>query len=343
MQNINWGELGFEFMQTRSNIRFHYADGKWGEAELTGNFNITVSVAANAFHYGQAAFEGGKAFQTADGRICIFRPDENGKRLNSSARRLMMPEFPVERFVEAVQQVVADNADFVPPYGTGGALYIRPVMFGVSPTIGVSPSKEYELVIMVMPVGPYYKGGIKPVDAMVSRDFDRAAPRGTGMIKAAGNYAASLLPSKLAKEKHCPIALFLDPATRTYIDEWSTSNFCAVSKEGHYVTPKSDSILPSITNKSIRTVATDLGIVVEERPVLVEELADFAEVGALGTAVVITPVGRIFDGDKVYDYHQTEIGPVLKRLYDEMTGIQKGVRPDKHNWLVEVNVKGTSY
>ena len=336
MVNIEWEKLGFEFMPVKSNIRFHYANGAWDEGRLTGDYNISVSVAANAFHYGQAAFEGGKAFRTRDGRINIFRPDENGKRLNSSARRLMMPEFPVERFVEAVKTVVEDNAEYVPPFSTGGALYIRPVLFGTTPTIGVAPATEYELVIMVMPVGPYYKGGIKPVDGMISRDFDRAAPRGTGMIKAAGNYAASLLPSKLAKDKHCPIALFLDPATRSFIDEWSTSNFCAITKEGHYVTPKSESILPSITNKSLQQVAEDLGIVVERRPIRVEELADFVEVGALGTAVVITPVGRIFDGDKVYDYHQTEIGPGLKRLYDAMTGIQKGERPDIHNWLVPV-------
>jgi len=336
MVNIEWDKLGFEFMPVRSNIRFHYADGQWSEGELSNDYSINISLAANVLHYGQAAFEGGKAFRTRDGRIQIFRPDENGARLNSSARRLLMPEFPVDRFVEAVRTVVADNADYVPPYGTGGALYIRPVMFGSSPTIGVAPSKEYELVILVMPVGAYYKGGIKPVDAMISRDFDRAAPRGTGSIKAAGNYAASLLPSKQAKEKHCPIALFLDPATRSSIDEWSTSNFCAITKDGRYVTPKSDSILPSITNKSLMTLAEDLGITVERRRVAVTELAEFVEVGALGTAVVITPVGRIFDGEKIYDYKQTEIGPVLKRLYDEMTGIQYGEIPDRHNWLVPV-------
>ena len=187
MMNIEWDKLGFEFMPVRSNIRFHYADGQWSEGVLSNDYSINISLAANVLHYGQAAFEGGKAFRTRDGRIQIFRPDENGARLNSSARRLLMPEFPVDRFVEAVRTVVADNADYVPPYGTGGSLYIRPVMFGSSPTIGVAPSKEYELVILVMPVGAYYKGGIKPVDAMISRDFDRAAPRGTGAIKAAGN------------------------------------------------------------------------------------------------------------------------------------------------------------
>jgi branched-chain amino acid aminotransferase len=208
-------------------------------------------------------------------------------------------------------------------------------MFGTSPQIGVNASLEYELVIMVMPVGAYYKGGIKPVDAMISVDYDRAAPHGTGHIKAAGNYAASLLSSKKAKEQHFPIVLFLDPKTHKYIDEFGTSNFLAITKDGKYVTSKSDSILPSVTNDSLLTVAADLGMTVERRPVPVEELADFAEVAACGTAVVITPVGKIVWGEKVFDYGWTEIGPTLKKLYDEMTGIQYGERPDKHNWLVE--------
>jgi branched-chain amino acid aminotransferase len=208
-------------------------------------------------------------------------------------------------------------------------------MFGTSPQIGVNASMEYELVIMVMPVGAYYKGGIKPVDAMISVDYDRAAPHGTGHIKAAGNYAASLLSSKKAKEQHFPIVLFLDPKTHKYIDEFGTSNFLAITKDGKYVTSKSDSILPSVTNDSLLTVAQDLGMTVERRPVPVEELAEFTEVAACGTAVVITPVGKIVWGDKVFDYGLTEIGPTLKKLYDEMTGIQYGERPDKHNWLVE--------
>jgi branched-chain amino acid aminotransferase len=209
-------------------------------------------------------------------------------------------------------------------------------MFGTSPQIGVNASAEYELVIMVMPVGPYYKDGIKPVDAMVSMDFDRAAPHGTGHIKAAGNYAASLLSSKKAKEQHFPIVLFLDPKTHKYVDEFGTSNFLAITKDGKYVTSKSDSILPSVTNDSLLTVAADLGMTVERRPVAVEELADFAEVAACGTAVVITPVGKIVWGEKVFDYGLTEIGPQMKRLYDEMTGIQSGRIADRHNWLVTV-------
>ena len=333
--NIEWDKLGFGFMPTRSNIRFRFADGKWSEGQLCSDYNISLSVAANVLHYGQAIFEGQKAFGCKDGKVRIFRPDENARRINSSARQLLMPEFPVEKFVEAVKTVVRDNIDYVPPYGSGGSLYIRPVMFGTTPQMGVGPAKEYELVIMVMPVGAYYKGGIKPVDAMVSRDYDRAAPHGTGHIKAAGNYAASLFSGKVAKDRHCPVALFLDPATHTYIDEFSTSNFLAITKDGRYVTSRSESILPSITNKSLMQIAQDLGMVVERRQVRAEELADFAEVAACGTAVVLTPVGRIFDGDKVYDYHLTEIGPVLSKLYHTMTGIQYGDLPDTHNWLVE--------
>ena len=333
--NIEWDKLGFEFMPTRSNVRASFKDGKWSELKLYNTYDITMSVAANCMHYGQAIFEGMKAFRGKDGKVRVFRPDANGKRLNSSARQLVMPEFPVEKFVEAVRTVVKDNIDYVPPYGTGGSLYIRPVMFGTSPQIGVNASLEYELVIMVMPVGPYYKGGIKPVDAMISTDFDRAAPQGTGHIKAAGNYAASLLSSKMAKAKHFPIVLFLDPGTHKYIDEFGTSNFLAISKDGKYVTSKSDSILPSVTNDSLLTVAQDLGMAVERRQIPVEELAEFTEVAACGTAVVLTPVGKIVYGEKVFDYGLTEIGPTLKKLYDALTGIQYGDRPDTHNWLVE--------
>ena len=334
--NIEWDKLGFAFMPTRSNIRFHYADGKWDDGKLCSDYNISISVAANVLHYGQAIFEGMKAFCCKDGKIRIFRPEENARRINTSARHLLMPEFPVEKFVEAVKTVVKDNADYVPPYGSGGSLYIRPVMFGTTAQIGVAPSQEYELVIMVMPVGAYYKGGIKPVDAMISRDFDRAAPHGTGHIKAAGNYAASLYSGKVAKDNHCPVALFLDPATHTCIDEFSTSNFLAITNDGRYVTSRSDSILPSITNKSLMQIAQDLGMVVERRQVKVEELATFTEVAACGTAVVLTPVGRIFDGETVYDYKLTEIGPTLNKLYKHMTGIQYGELPDTHNWLVEI-------
>jgi len=333
---LDWENLGFKFMPTRSNIRFHYANGKWDDGRLTGSFDITMNVAANALHYGQAIFEGGKAFRCKDGKVRLFRPDENGKRLNRSASYLMMPEFPVEKYVEAAKTVVRDNIDYVPPYGLGGALYIRPVMFGMTPQIGVGASLEYELVIMVVPVGAYYKGGIKPVDAMISVDYDRAAPHGTGHIKAAGNYAASLISSKQAKERGCAVALFLDPATHTFVDEFGTSNFLAITKDGKYVTSESHSILASITNNSLMTLAADLGMQTERRKIRASELPDFAEVAACGTAVVLTPVGRIFNGDKVIDYHLTQIGPQLKKLYDAMTGTQVGELPDRHGWLAEI-------
>ena len=333
---MDWANLGFQFRPTKSNIRFHYADGKWSEGKLYNTYDITLSVAANVLHYGQAAFEGLKAFRCKDGKVRIFRPEENAKRLNSSARHLIMPEFPVDRFVEAVKTVVRDNEEYVPPYGSGGSLYLRPVLFGVTPQIGVSPSKEYELIIMTVPVGAYYKNGIKPVESMIARDFDRAAPHGTGHIKAAGNYAASLISSKKAKEQGCPVALFLDPGTHTYIDEFGTSNFLAITKDGRYVTSQSDSILPSITNKSLMEIASDFGIPVERRKVRVEELADFAEVAACGTAVVITPVSKIYDGDKVYCYDEKNVGPIMKKLYDRMTGIQHGECEDTHGWMVEI-------
>lgn len=333
--NIEWEKLRFEFRPTKCNLRFTYKYGKWDEGKLYDTYDITMSVASNCLHYGQAIFEGMKAFRCADGRVCLFRPDANGERMQQSAHHLLMPEFPVKDFIEAARRVVAANIEYVPPYGTGGSLYIRPVMFGTSSQIGISASREYVLVFMVVPVGPYYKGGIKPVDAMLSLDFDRAAPRGTGHIKAAGNYAASLYPSKVAKENHCPVALFLDPKTHEFIDEFGTSNFLAITKDKEYITPESPSVLPSVTNRSLMQVAEDLGYKVTRRPIRRSELADLAEVAACGTAVVLTPVGRIFEDDKVYEYG-TEIGPVLKQLYDEMTGIQYGTRPDKHGWLVEV-------
>lgn len=333
--NIEWSQLGFGFLQTRSNIRFTFKNGQWSEGKLHNDYDITMSIAAQVFHYGQACFEGQKAFMSKDGKVRIFRPVENARRQNATLRHLMMPEFPEEAYVEAIKTVVRDNIDYVPPYGTGGAMYIRPVAFGTGATIGVAPSDEYEFIIMVMPVGPYYKGGIKPVDAWVINDYDRAAPLGTGAIKCAGNYAASLLPSQIAKDNHCPIPLFTDPKEHRYIDEFGTSNFIAVTGDGRYVTPKSTSILPSITNKSLMQLAKDMGMSVEHRPILKTELPDFAEVGACGTAVVVTPVGRIYDNGRVITYNTESIGPVLKKLYDEMTGIQYGEIPDRHGWMVE--------
>ncbi|MCP3967708.1 MAG: branched-chain amino acid aminotransferase [Lentisphaerae bacterium] len=333
--NIDWENLGFEFSSTKSNIRFSYHDGEWSEGKLYNSDEITLSVASNCLHYGQAAFEGLKAFCCKDGKVRVFRPEENARRLNVSAEYLMMPKFPEEKFIEAVKTIVQDNIDYVPPYGTGGSLYIRPVLIGTTAQIGISPAKDYELIIMVSPVGPYYKGGIKPVNAMILDHLDRAAPQGTGHIKVAGNYAASLYPTNIAKKGGCHVTLFLDAKSHDFIDEFGSSNFAAITPDGKYVTPQSSTVLPSITNKSLMQIAEDLGIEVDRRQVHRSELETFAEVGAVGTAVVITPVGKIVHGEKVYEYGDT-IGPVLKKLYDEMTGIQYGEIPDRHHWMLEV-------
>ena len=334
--NIEWDKLGFEFMPTRSNVRASFKDGKWSELKLYNTYDITMSVAANCMHYGQAIFEGMKAFRMKDGRIGVFRPQMNAKRFNNSAERILMETLPEEMFLEAIKMVIKDNADYIPPYGTDGSLYIRPVMFGTSSQIGVSPSFEYEFVMMVMPAGPYYKGGIKPVDALIFDALDRAAPHGTGNIKCAGNYAASLYSSKMAKKAGCPVALFLDPATHEYIDEFGTSNFFGITKDGKYVTPESPSVLPSVTNDSLLTLAQDLGIEVERRKIHKSELADFAEVGACGTAVVITPVHHIYYKDQVFTYGDT-IGEISSKLYYGLKAIQYGEAEDKHNWMFIVD------
>ncbi len=330
--NIEWDKLGFEFRPAKSNVRATFRDGKWGELRMHNDYNITMSVAANCMHYGQAIFEGMKAFRMKDGRIGVFRPQSNAKRFADSAARIMMEPLPEEMFLEAIRKVVLDNEEFIPPYGTDGSLYIRPVMFGTSPQIGVSPSFEYEFVMMVMPAGPYYKGGIKPVDALIFDQLDRAAPHGTGNIKCAGNYAASLYSSKMAKKAGCAVALFLDPATHEYIDEFGTSNFFAITKDGKYVTPDSPSVLPSVTNDSLLTIAKDFGIATERRRIHKSELADFAEVGACGTAVVLTPVHRIFYNDQTFTYSDT-IGPVSSKLYHAIKAIQYGEAPDRHGWM----------
>ncbi|MBU8901951.1 MAG: branched-chain amino acid aminotransferase [Victivallales bacterium] len=334
--NIEWDKLGFQFLPARSNIRFSYKDGKWDEGKLCTSNEITLSIASNCMHYGQAAFEGLKAFCCKDGKVRIFRPLENARRLNSTIEYLMMPQFSEKKFVEAVKKVVKDNIDYVPPYGTGGSLYIRPVIIGTTPQIGISAATEYELIIMVMPVGPYYKGGIKPVKAMIHDDVDRAAPRGTGHIKTAGNYAASLYPTSLAQKAGCAVMLFLDPKNHELVEEFGSSNFFAITADGKYVTPDSPSILPSITNKSLMQIAKDLDIQVERRAVSKTELETFAEVGACGTAVIITPIGEIIHHEKVYRYDQENIGPVSKKLYDRMTGIQYGRIADEHNWMEEL-------
>jgi len=314
-----------------------WRDGRWNEGELVNEPYLNIHIGATALHYGQAAFEGLKVFRGKDGVPRAFRPLENARRLNRSARRSCMAEVPEDLFMDAVRRVVKANMDFVPPYGTGASLYVRPLLIGSGPQIGVAPAEEYTFIVLVTPVGPYYKGGLQAVKAIVLDDYDRAAPQGTGHIKVAGNYAVSLYPHLEAKKAGYPVELYLDAKEHKWIDEFSTSNFLAITKSGTYVTVKSGSILPSITNLSLQQIAKDLGIPVDVRPIAFEEISEFAEVAACGTAVVITPVCQIERAGKVYKTGpETGCGPVLEKLYRTVQGIQYGELPDTHGWNVDV-------
>ncbi|MCX6986289.1 MAG: branched-chain amino acid aminotransferase [Lentisphaerae bacterium] len=336
MQNIDWNNLGFEYIKTNCHVRSTYKDGKWGRLGTRKKDTITMNVAATCLHYGQACFEGLKAFCCKDGKVRIFRPEENLRRMNDTANYIHCPELPESMFIKAVRKAVSENIDFVPPYGTGGSMYLRPLLIGTGPKIGVAPGDQYDFMVLAIPVGAYYKGNIKPVDAVILDDYDRSAPRGTGHIKMGGNYAAGLYAHILAKKMGFPIVLYLDSKTKQYVDEFGTSNFIGITKDGKYVTPDSKTILPSITNKSLTQIARDMGITVERRTIAFNEIADFAEIGACGTAVVITPIGRIVCGDKTFEYDREKCGPVLKKLYDELTRIQYGEVPDRHGWLMEI-------
>lgn len=335
MPELDWDSLGFHYMKTAGNIRYTWKDGCWNEGQIFTEDTMPLSIAACALHYGQSCFEGLKAFRNEAGEIKIFRPDANARRLNSSLHYLLCPEIPEAMFLDAVRRVVEFNRDYVPPMSSRGSLYIRPVVFASNGQVGVGPGSTYEFIIFVVPVGAYYKNGMESVDALILDDYDRAAPKGTGHIKAAGNYAAGLYAGKAAKQAGYPIALFLDPATRTKIEEFSTSNFIAVTKDGHYITPSSHSVLPSITNDSLQQLARHLGIPVECRDINETELSDLAEVAACGTAVVITPVRSIVHGNKTYCYGES-CGPVLRKLYDAYRAIQYGKAPDVFNWLMDV-------
>lgn len=336
MPNIDWENLKFEYMPAKSNIRFTCENGEWGEGQLTEDLHLDLHIAATCIHYGQACFEGLKAHSCKDGKVRIFRPDENAKRLSDTSEYILGPAIPEELFVDGVKKVTRDNLEYVPPYGTGGSLYIRPVLIGTTPRIGISPSDTYKLIIMVMPVGSYYKEGITPVDTLIMDNFDRAAPLGTGNVKVAGNYAAGMTPAKYAKDRGFPINLFLDAKTHTLVDEFGTSNFVGITKDGKYVTPKSASILPSITNKSLMQLAQDMGITVERRDISIDELPELAEVGACGTAVVITPIKKIVHGDKNYTFGNGTCGPTLQKLYDALNAIHRGETEDVHGWMVDL-------
>ena len=336
--NINWGELGFGYIKTPYRFVAEYKDGKWNKGGLVEDDKIVISECAGVLQYAQTAFEGLKAYTTEDGRIVTFRPDLNAERMNNSAARLEMPVLSDGMFLEAVEKVVAANRDFVPPYGSGATLYLRPYMFGSSPVIGVKPADEYQFRLFATPVGPYFKGGVKPLTIRVC-DFDRAAPHGTGHIKAGLNYAMSLHAIVDAHENGFDENMYLDAGTRTYIEETGGANFLFVTKDGKIVTPKSDSILPSITRRSLCYVAEKyLGLTVEHRPVKLTELEDFAECGLCGTAAVISPVGKICDHGREIRLPSgmNEMGKVTKRLYETLTGIQMGRIDAPAGWLHEI-------
>lgn len=335
MENLDWKNLPFGYMKTDYNIRCHYKDGKWGDLEVSTSEYIDIHIAATGLHYGQEAFEGLKAYMGKDGRIRLFRWEENAKRLLNSADGIKMARFPVEQFKEAVFQAVRLNKRFIPPYGSGATLYIRPLLYGSGAEVGVKPASEYTFIVFVTPVGPYFKGGIKPVNMMICRDYDRAAPKGTGIYKVGGNYAASLRAGIAAKESGYASAIFLDAKEKKYIDECGPANFFGV-KGNTYVTPKSESILNSITNMSLIEVAGSVGIMAERRQVPVEELSEFTETGACGTAAVISPIARIVDPEKnrIYEYCKDgKPGDVTLKLYNKLTGIQYGDEPDEFGWI----------
>ena len=337
-KNIDWGNLGFSYMPTDKRYVANYKNGAWDEGTLSDDPMITMSECACVLQYAQTCFEGIKAYTTEDGRIVTFRPDLNANRMADSARRLQMPVFPEERFVEAVVETVKANAAYVPPYGSGATLYIRPFMFGIDSIIGVKPATEYQFRVFTTPVGPYFKGGAKPITIRVS-DVDRAAPHGTGDIKAGLNYAMSLYNIVDAHNQGFDENLYLDPGTRTYVEETGGANFMFITKDGKFVTPKSNSILPSVTRRSLMVVAKDyLGMEVEERPVRKDELKDFAECGLCGTAAVISPVGRIVDhGEEIcLPSGMEDMGPVTKKLYDTLTGIQMGRIQAPEGWIKEI-------
>ena len=337
-KNIDWANLGFGYHMTDKRYVSNYKNGAWDEGALTDDVQVVLNECAGILQYCQEVFEGLKAYTTEEGHIVTFRPDLNAERMIDSAKRLEMPAFPKERFLDAIDQVVAANAAWVPPYGSGATLYIRPYMFASSPVIGVKPAEEYQFRVFVTPVGPYFKGGAKPVTLCVS-DFDRAAPHGTGHIKAGLNYAMSLHAGVTAHANGFDENLYLDPATRTYVEETGGANFLFVDKEGRIVVPKSESILPSITRRSLVTIAKDmLGMEVQERPVKLEELKDFAEGGLCGTAAVISPVGKIVDHGKeiCFPSGMDEMGPVIKKLYDTLTGIQMGRIEGPEGWIRKI-------
>ena len=337
-KNIDWSSLGFGYIKTDKRFVANYKDGAWDNGTLTEDDKVVINECAGVLQYAQTCFEGMKAYTTEDGRVVVFRPDLNAKRMEDSAKRLEMPVFPQDRFVKAIEETVKANLAYVPPYGSGATLYIRPYMFGSSSVIGVKPAEEYQFRVFTTPVGPYFKGGAKPITIKVS-DFDRAAPHGTGHIKAGLNYAMSLHAIVTAHAEGFDENMYLDAATRTKVEETGGANFIFVTKDNTVVTPKSNSILPSITRRSLMYVAEHyLGLKVEEREVYFDEVKDFAECGLCGTAAVISPVGKINDHGKeiCFPSGMEEMGPITKKLYDTLTGIQMGRIEAPEGWIYEI-------
>lgn len=334
---LDWKNLGFSYIKTDYRFISRWKDGKWDNGELTTDSTLHIHEGSTALHYGQQCFEGLKAYRCKDGSINLFRPDQNAKRMQNTCERLLMPQVPTELFIRACKEVVKANEKWVAPYGTGATLYLRPFVIGVGENIGVRPAPEYLFCVFCCPVGAYFKGGMKPSNFLVT-DYDRAAPHGTGGVKVGGNYAASLLPHELAAKRQFADAIYLDPKTHTKIEEVGAANFFGITRDNKFITPRSDSILPSITKYSLLHLAKErLGMETIEGDVYINELDKFAEAGACGTAAVISPIGGIQYGDDFHVfYSETEVGPIIKRLYDELTGIQFGDVEAPEGWIVKV-------
>ena len=332
--DINWSSIGFGYVPTDYNVRCYFRNGKWGEIEVSSSETIEMHIAATALHYGQEIFEGLKAFRGKDGKVRVFRPEANATRIQDSARGIKMEPIPTDIFMKMTDMAIKLNERFIPPYGSGASLYIRPLEIGMTARVGVKPADEYCFIILVTPVGPYFKTGFKPTNICIMREYDRVAPKGTGRFKVGGNYAASLVAGEKAHELGYSAVLYLDPKEKKYLDECGPANFYAI-KDGKYITPASESILPSITNESLMQLARDMGMEVECRHIPVEEIATFEEAAACGTAAVCSPVGEIHDldtGEKFVIAKDGKPGPVTRKLYDTLSGIRLGEIEDKHGW-----------
>ncbi len=337
--NLDWNNLGFKYRDTAGHMEYVWKDGAWDAGAFVAEPWLKMHIAAACLHYGQECFEGLKVFRQKDGRVVAFRPEANAERMQRTALRTCMPPVPTEMFMDALRRLVKANADYIPPYGTGGSLYIRPLLIGTGAQIGVAPADSYTFVMLATPAGAYYKGGLKPVRAVILDDYDRAAPLGMGDVKVGGNYAASIFAHETAKRMGFPVELYLDAKTHTCVEEFATSNFLGIKKDGTYVTTDSRSVLPSVTNMTLREICADEGRKVEVRHVPYEELKEFAEVAACGTAVVVTPVWQIVRGNETLTLGDPEkAGPVITDLFEKVQGIQYGELPDTHGWCVPIEV-----